>query len=248
MNLNIYCASFLMLMASLLSSCQQNEETGKHAEEVYERLKNEEVERLKTVYRKSMEYGDGNTAIYALQNLMLIDSQYVDYSDTLATLYFGNGKYQAALAVTDEALEKEPENLEMLEIAAMANTFMGENDEALNIFRELYRLSGNAQYLYRIAIAQISDDDFEGARTSIDSLFAHPGIETDSVTVPVGQNHSQEVPLKAAALNLRGFYFGQRQEMEKAREFFLRALAVDPEFVLPQGALREMSGISGRGE
>jgi tetratricopeptide (TPR) repeat protein len=178
---------------------------------------------------------------------MLIDSQYSNFNDTLAALFFGNGKYRAALAVAKESLKKEPENLEMLEITAMSNTFIGDNEQALNIFHELYRISGDAQYLYRIAIAQISDNDFEGARLSIDSLFAHPGIDTDSVTVPVGQSYSQSVPLKAAALNLRGFYFGQQQEMEKAREYFLRALKVDPEFVLPQGALREMSGMPAMG-
>src|SRR5688572_29236265 len=69
------------------------------------------------LYTQAMEYEDYNTAIIAVQSMMLKDPSKEYLVDTLANLYLKAELFPSALKAAEKVLVKRPNDVKMLEIA-----------------------------------------------------------------------------------------------------------------------------------
>src|SRR5690606_37866784 len=96
-------------------------------------------------------------------------------------------------------------------------------------------------HLYQVAVLQFQIQRYGECQASIQRLVNDPRAEQEKVLININQNTRQEVPLKAAALNVLGVMHLDQNDKEKAKQAFSQSLQVYPDFLLPKGNLEQMN-------
>lgn len=190
----------------------------------------------KNIYKQSLNYGDYNTAIYAAYQIMELDASATGFRDTLAYLYFNKGSYVQALLIGNEIVAADESNAGILEVVALSQQNLGLAKDALSSYEKLNRLQPDIYNLYTIATLQFALKRYGECSTTIDALLQSEG-NTQPIKITDNNGQSQEVPLKAAALNMLGVMALEMQQTEVAVKSFQEALKVAPDFALAKGNL-----------
>jgi len=192
------------------------------------------------VYRQALDRGDLNTAIVAVQYIIASDPSEAHWNDTLARLYFNAGQYFIAKNIAEDLLKADPKNQTMLAIAAYGNKNLGMSKEAIGYFEELFAESKNPGHLYELITLQFGLKRYGEAAENINNLLEMPDAVKMKTSVVLPDNNVQEVPLNAAALNIKGVIALEMGNYEAAEQFFKEALEVMPEFALAKQNLSVM--------
>ncbi|RZS98223.1 tetratricopeptide repeat protein [Cecembia calidifontis] len=191
------------------------------------------------VYQLAMRYNDLPAARIKLMELIERNPTNNRYPELLATLYFEAGQYASAAVASLDLLERNDQSITGLEIAAYSLEQLGALDRALPHFERHYLLTGTLFSLYKSAYLQYSLNREEEALNSVNMLIKDRKSTEEMVGFPTSSNETQEVNMKAAALNLKGMiYMGQKNKVE-AVEAFRQALELVPNFELAQENLKE---------
>jgi tetratricopeptide (TPR) repeat protein len=152
--------------------------------------------------------------------------------DTLAYLYFGSGQFNEAMILSEKVYTEDNSKVGMLEVKAISEQNLGMLKEALNDFEMLYDKAKDVRYLYQIAAMQYDLKRVAECSNSINMILA--STETDKATVPffTQDRRRQDVPIKAAAYNMRGVLAGELGEFDLAAKAYEEALKLYPEFAL----------------
>ena len=76
---------------------------------------------------------------------------------------------------------------------------------------------------------------------SLDKVIANPEAETQKVTIRMQNNQSQQVPAKAACLNVKGIIAMELNQTDVAKQNFQAALSKSNDFELAQGNLATLA-------
>ena len=155
------------------------------------------------VYRQALDRGDLKTAIVAVQYVIASNPSEGKWEDTLARLYFNSGQYFLAKNIAEDLLKSEPKNQTMLAIAAYGNKSLGMAKEAISYFEKLFAETKNAGHLYELITLQFGLKRYGEAAENINILLEMPDAEKIKTNVVLPDNSVQEVPLNAAALNIK---------------------------------------------
>ena len=189
------------------------------------------------VYKASVKNFDLFTAASALYNALAIKPERKDLKDSLAFVYFTAERYPQALTVGEEILKDNPNKKEILEVIAISKQSLGLIKESLADYETIYKMKPSVYYLYQIATLQFQLKRIGECLISLDQIIANPDAAKEVVSIRTQNNESQKVPLKAAALNVKGIIYLELNKDAEAKGFFQEALSVYPEFVLPKGNL-----------
>lgn len=192
------------------------------------------------VYQLALRYNDLPAARVKLLELIERNPNNIQFSETLASLYFESGLYTSAAISALDILEVNDKSLSALEIAAYSLEQLGATDRALPNFERHYLLTGNLFSLYKTAYMQYSLNRQEEALNSINMLVKSNKSSEEKVGFPKEDNTQQEVTLKAAALNLKGMVYMYQKNKNEAREAITQALELQPDFELAQENLKEI--------
>jgi tetratricopeptide (TPR) repeat protein len=225
----------LMLMASV-TVFGQNEQPVQQDSEA--NRKRNETDRK--VYQLALRYNDLPAARVKLLELIERNPTNLQFSETLASLYFESGQYTSAAISALDVLEVSDKSLTALEIAAYSLEQLGAMDRALPNFERHYLLTGNLFSLYKTAYMQYSLNRQEEALNSINMLVKNNKSSEEKVGFPKADNTQQEVTLKAAALNLKGMVHMYQKNKDEAREAIMQALELQPDFELAQENLKDI--------
>jgi tetratricopeptide (TPR) repeat protein len=208
-------------------------------------ISDERKEILAKMYALGFRYYDLQVSQMALYEMIASDLNNVALRDSLALLYYNMGKYGSAIAVASDVLSVEKNNLAMLEVRALSNENIQYLDQALADYEKLYLLSPNPFSLYKMAGLQLTLKKYEQCKTNLDILMND--ANADSVTVPVSVNQvqQQEVPLKAAALNLKGLLNKAQGNKAVAQQSFSEALKIEPNFQAAKANLADLNKPAG---
>lgn len=199
--------SILLLSAATLATFAQNH----HAVEVE-----------KAVYQTARKYGDAPQATSALYRLIALGE--TSYRDTLLSIYFANNAFTSSILLGRELFTERPEDLRLLEILAVSEQQMGLNEEALLHYTTLYRKSKDVYFLYQTATLQYQLSRKSECKLTIDDILANANAKTTNTTISYDNGASQEVPVAAAAINLRGAIFADEDNEALAMNSFVEAL------------------------
>lgn len=197
------------------------------------------LEMNKSIYKQALNYGDYNTAIYAVYQIMALDANAAGYRDTLAYLYFNKGSYVQALLVGNEIMADNENNAGILEVVALSEQNLGLVKDALSSYEKLNKLQPDIYNLYTIATLQFALKRYGECSATIDGLLQAEG-NNQPIKITDNTGQSQEVPLKAAALNMLGVMALEMQQTEVAVKSFQEALKVAPDFALAKGNLAKV--------
>ena len=190
-------------------------------------------------YRLALKNYDLQAATVALYYMLALKPERTDFNDSLALLYFAGERYAQAYIIGEEIVKTDPKRKDMLELVAVSKQNLGLIKEALANYETLYNNEKSVYYLYQIATLQYQLKRYGECVASLDQIISNTDAEKQKVSIRV-QGSAQEVPMKAAALNVKGICALELNQRDVARENFTKAVQVFPEFALAKGNLTNM--------
>lgn len=190
----------------------------------------------KRVYQNALKNYDLQTATYALYQMIALKPEKTELNDSLAILYFAGERYGQAYLVGEQILRNTPNRTDILELVAVSKQNLGMIKEALADYEKLYGQEKSLYYLYQIATLQYQLKRYGECVSSLDQIISNPESAKQKVNIVV-QGGSQDVPMAAAALNVKGICAMELNQEEAAKDNFGKALQLYPEFALAKGNL-----------
>ncbi len=192
------------------------------------------------VFNLALQYNDGVVAKQALYEMMVLDPSRKELRDTLAMLYYNLNSWGECIFVSREILADNPNKLDILEMKAVALKNVGLLRDAQDDFQKIYLKTDNVLYLYEVASLQYQMKRYDECLVSLDILLKSKEIDGQQVSLPVSQISEQQVPMRAAVLNLRGIAAYEINNDKLARESYKEALKIFPDFIMAKGNLAQL--------
>ncbi|MCX8112825.1 MAG: tetratricopeptide repeat protein [Bacteroidia bacterium] len=193
------------------------------------------------IYEQATKYNDPISQIFALHWRIAAEGDRFGLRDTLAQAYFQAGFYRQAIAVAEELLRDQPRNADLAELRALSYFYSQDIKGALDAYEKLYDITQSPLHLYQIITLQFNLQRYGECQANIDRLLNSAESERLSVRISMPDGQTQEVPLRAAALNVRGVAFRMQKEYERAQKAFEEALKIFPNFTLAKGNLEDLN-------
>lgn len=187
-------------------------------------------------YRNALKNYDLQAATIALYNMIALKPEKADLNDSLALLYFAGERYAQAYLVGEQILKTNSNRSDILELVAVSKQNLGMTKESLADYEKLYAAEKSLYYLYQMATLQYQLKRYGECVASLDQIINNAESAKQKVNIVV-QGGSQDVPMNAAALNVKGICAMELNQEDAARDFFNKSLAISPEFVLAKGNL-----------
>jgi len=221
-----------MILASTFAYAQG---TGEESEST--RKRNETDQKI---YQLALRYNDVQVARTKLFELIERNPGNSRYIELLASLYFETNQYGSAAISAMDALEVNDKSVVSLEVAAYSLEQIGALDRALPYFERLFLLTDDVFSLYKTAYMQYSLKRYEEALNSISMLVKNNKSSEEKLGFNTDENTTQEVNLKAAALNLRGLVYLDQGSKDDAKKAFQQALELSPDFQLAKQNIKDL--------
>lgn len=200
------------------------------------------LDHYKKVYQTAISYGDYLAAGDAIYNEWAINpADSLSYKDTLANLYFIRGQFIQTIVLGKDILNKKPDDLRLMELVAASDQNVNNLKEALDYYQKIYGKTHDLFHLYQIATIQFGLARVGECQQTIDQIVADTGSTHQKIQITVGQGQTQNVPYKAAALNIRGVILKGLNNNTDAKKAFQDALNVDADFVLAKNNLQDVT-------
>lgn len=190
----------------------------------------------KAVYDQAVKYSDFVVAREALFNMLVLKPERTGLKDTLTYLYYNGNNHVQVILAGEEILESQPDKADILELVAVSQQNLGMLKEALENFEKLFAVSKDVYHRYNIASLQYMLKRFGECSESLNAIIASPDT-TGVVAISDGKNESQQIPVKAAAFNMRGVIALEINQEDVAKQNFEKALQLFPEFSLAKNNL-----------
>lgn len=180
-------------------------------------------------YQLALRFNDMAAAKNSLYNLIVRNPEDLRYVEMLGSVYYEAGQSMSAALVSMEVLKVNDKSVTSLEIAANSLEQVGALERALPYFESLFLLGGDNFSLYKSGFLQYSLKKYSEALNSVNMLIKNAKPE-DKVGFPKSQVETQEVSMKAAALNLKGMIYLDQGSKVEAKAAFEEALSLEPGF------------------
>jgi tetratricopeptide (TPR) repeat protein len=191
-----------------------------------------------SAYQLAMRYNDFQAAKDKLFSLIIRNPEDLRYPELLGSLYFENEMATSAALVALDILQVNEKSIGSLEIAAFSLEQLGALDRALPHFERLYLLTGDNFSLYKSAFIQYNLKKYQEALNSVNMLSKNTEPD-DKIGFPVSQTETQEIGMKAAALNLKGMIYLDQGSKAEAKLAFEEAIQLEPNFNLAKENLKK---------
>lgn len=185
------------------------------------------------VYNKACALHDWETAIVALHYLLLDNPENAFLQDSLAALYYRTGQNTACLKWCEEVLSSRPNAAFIHQIAGNVAQESGNLALALTHYEQLYSATKAPFFRYQVSSLQFLLGRYGEAGSNIESMLSDPELASTNIHLN-WENGSDDVPIHAALLNLRGNLELALNKENLARKSFRAALKLDSEFSLPR--------------
>ena len=191
-------------------------------------------------YIFARKYNDNIVAKDALFSMIAMDPTDDSLKLQLCYYYFENGQYASSLFASADIIGKDPENIDALRVNAMSYERMGVKDKAVDSYESLYLKTNDIGVLYQVVVLQFDLKRYTECMTNLDIILKDPQAKALKLKFAKSENEQQEVTLEAAAYNVKGMVAKQQGNLQEARNYFNKALSVQPDFALAQQNLNDL--------
>lgn len=182
------------------------------------------------VYANALKYGDVQSAIYATQNIIANEGENSSFKDSLALLYYNSNNALSCHLLCEELLKSKPADVTLLELNATSLKSLGATKDAIEAYEKLFAVSQNRYHGYELAQLQFGISRLAEAIVTINQAMERTKELEAKITFNIDKNQSQQVPLNAALLNLKGLVTYELKDEKTAASLFDDALKIMPEF------------------
>lgn len=180
-------------------------------------------------YQAALRFNDLEVAKIKLYDLMMRNPEDLRYMEALGSLYFEAGQSTSAALVAMDILKVNDKNVGALEIAAYSLEQLGAYDRALPNYESLHLLTGDNFSLYKSAYLQFTLKRYAEALNSVNMLVKNAKAD-EKIGFALNETETQQVSMKAAALNLKGLIYLDQSSKTEAKAAFTEALSLEPTF------------------
>ncbi len=193
------------------------------------------------IYETALKYGDIEVARNAIYALLVKHPDSLSYLDTLARLYFSNGNYVQCALTSKDYLTRDSANLFVREMLAISLSSLNKNKESLEQYEILYANTHSVFHAYQIAILQYVLKRFGECETTCAIILSDPKAGEQKVSISADEKNNQQVPIKAAAYNIRGVMYKELNRPDDAINSFREAVKIFPDFALAKANIEAMT-------
>jgi tetratricopeptide (TPR) repeat protein len=193
------------------------------------------------VYRNALKSGDYNTAIIAMNYVVVNESKTGKYRDSLAYLYYSANSFYQSLYWSNEVLGKEPGNIGLMEVKAASLKQTNQLLPAIEAYESLLKMSPSPVYAFNLTELQYQAKRlYECLGTT--QLAEGMNIPKDMVySYKISEQQDVKTPLLAGFYNYRGLALYELGNKQLAKEAFEKALVIDSGFLLAKSNLLTVS-------
>lgn len=189
------------------------------------------------LYGQAYNNGDHHTAVVAINRMLLIDSTQTHYYDSLSRHYVALGNARSASLYAEKALEQDPGNLKMLEMAGYIYFEGGSFKKSEEKFNKLYDLTKEHKYLYQLAQVYGYMGDIRKSNEMTDLILKDPAADSVFIDVATSDGQMQMVQIKAACHFVKA---NLQKTPRLAMGYLQKALSIQPNFELARKIRDEM--------
>jgi tetratricopeptide (TPR) repeat protein len=192
------------------------------------------------LYRRALAYNDLGSAAYAV-GAYLYNGGNAAFNDTLALIYYNMNNLGGAYRIAGEINEKDPKNATALTLLADISGRAGEVKTSLEWYEKLIAVAPSAFNQYQLATKQFILERNLECRQSLQKVIADSAeAKEQKVRLDIGEGYAEEVPVLAAAMNMMGALAYKEKDNAKAKEWYEKAVAIFPDFVIAKQNLEEL--------
>lgn len=192
------------------------------------------------MFQQAMRFADYDVAKHALYSLMVHHPDNLAYLDSLTILYYSLKAYPQTVLAGSAFMEKDSTNFRVMEMVALSYSSLKSYKESVDLYDKMFHRTGRVYYAYQLAVHQYLLKRIGEAGQMIDIVVNDPKSETENVVLSSDEG-MQEVPLKAAALHLRGAMMAELNMKEQAKESYEASLKVFPGFTMAKKNLEALN-------
>ena len=223
----MYRIFILLVLTSLIFSCKTDKKKNKYEQYV-------------RVYENALRMGDVNVAINACYEIIANDSSRINYYDTLVYLYLNTRNQGSTYLAARTSLKYYPNDDKMTRIAADYAKTLGMPDTAIMYYRRTFVINNKLENLYDAAQVQYNAGNYAGAEETVDQIIKNPNSEKEKISISLEKETPQQIPVKAAALNVKGTIFIELGNKEIALRYIDEALKIAPDFKVAKNNKEEI--------
>ncbi|MCE7996025.1 MAG: tetratricopeptide repeat protein [Roseivirga sp.] len=191
-------------------------------------------------YQLAQKYNDQEATKQALLDLMVLNGRDTTVMRSLAEFYYNNRRYTSSALVALDYLEKFPGNMIATEIVALSYEQLRLYDKAIEFYQPMWLMTENINILYQIAYLQYSLKRYTESLNNLQIVDSKVKAE-DKVQLNTSNGQVQEIPFKAAILNLRALIAIGEGKNEDAKALFNQALQLAPDFEAAKTGLEDLN-------
>jgi len=177
-------------------------------------------------------WSDADVVKDALYDLIVEDPNNDSLIFQLAYLYYDNQKYPSSILIGQDLLNRNPKNVQVLELVALSYENLHIYDRALQNYESLFLLTNSTSMLYKMAVLQFELKRYQETLTNADILLSKPEADSLKVIFADAKNQEKEYPIRVALNNLKGMVYKAQGDKVNARKHFETALKMAPDFLL----------------
>lgn len=191
-------------------------------------------------YIFARKYNDDIVAKDAMYSMIAMDPTDDSLKLQLSYFYFENNQFASSLFSSGDIVVRDPENLAALRINAMSYERMGVKDKAIDSYESLYLKSNDIGVLYQVSVLQFDTQRFTECKTNLDIIIKDPQSKALKLKFAKSDTVQQDVPMAAAAYNVKGMVEKRLGNKEEAKINFNKALEMQPDFTLVLQNLKDI--------
>lgn len=161
--------------------------------------KSTQSDNWKEVYQTAFTNHDYNTAVVALNHLIISDSSNrPQYFDSLAFYYIKKQRnYTAGKAIVEKGIKLSPNNFNFLEFKSIFLSADNKTEESRALLQKAYKISGLKKHLYMYATTFATDKNIEEYTKIVNGFLYDPATKPELVEVSIDEASSQMIEIKA---------------------------------------------------
>jgi tetratricopeptide (TPR) repeat protein len=189
-------------------------------------------------YATAARWNDMEVAKDALYDL-IIENPIDSLIFTLAYSYYEDQKYLSSALVAQDYLNRNPKNIDFLQLAAASYEQVGAMERALQAYESLYLLTDATSALYKTAFLQFQLKKNVECLTNIDILLAKADLDKNTAAFEDAEKKQKDYSIRLPLLNLKGM-ITQETDKVAAKKIFEEALAIAPDFLPAKQSLEKL--------
>ncbi len=231
-----YLLTLAIVFVGYMASAQNGTQKAKQDSIPWELRKNA------FIYGIAKNYNDPSVARMALYNLIAENPGNPALYDTLALWYYEYNQLASAALVATDAMRIDPNDLFAAEVAALSFEGLGVKNRAVENYEKMYLANNDLGTLYKIAFLQMDIKRYGEAINNAQVIIDSPKSDQQKLIFPKDEkNNTQQIPLKVAAIRLKGMIEEDRGNTALAKDLYQKALDMQPDFAVLKQQLADLN-------